>query len=163
MLDESEFLSPYGLRSLSRYHQEHPLVLDFDGPTSRLDYEPVALRSVCGNSDGRAGLVPLNFLATEPLRHLNDFFGDDLTVELPTGSGRKANLDQIAGEPRRRLLSLFVLDASGRRPTHGANPRFQKDPVWPDSLLFHEYFHDETGQGLGASHQTDGRPSLERS
>jgi hypothetical protein len=109
-----------------------------------------------GNSNGRAGLVPLNFLATEPLRHLNDFFGDDLTVELPTGSGRKANLDQIAGEPRRRLLSLFVLDASGRRPTHGANPRFQKDPVRPDSLLL-------MNTGLGASHQTDGRPSLEPS
>jgi hypothetical protein len=142
------------------------LVLDFDGRTCRLDHEPGESRSGLygGNSNwrGRSGF-PLNFLATEPLWYLHDFFGDDLTVELPTGSGRKANLDQVAGELRRRLLSLFVLDASGPRPTHGANPRFQKDPVWPDSLLFHEYFHDETGQGLGASHQTDGRPSLERS
>ena len=77
-----------------------------------------------------------------------------MTVELPTGSGRRANLDQVADELERRLLSLFLLDANGRRPAHGANPRFQKDPVWRDSLLFYEYFHAETGEGLGASHQT---------
>ena len=157
MLDESEFLSPYGLRSLSRYHLEHPLVLDFDGRTCRLDYEPGESRSGLfgGNSNWRGPVwFPLNFLAIESLRHLYNFFGDDLTVELPTGSGRKANLDQVADELRRRLLSLFLLDANGRRPAHGANPRFQKDPVWRDSLLFYEYFHGETGEGLGASHQT---------
>ena len=95
MLDESEFLSPYGLRSLSRYHQEHPLVLDFDGRTCRLDYEPGESRSGLfgGNSNWRGPIwFPLNFLAIESLRHLNDFFGEDLTVELPTGSGKKANL-----------------------------------------------------------------------
>ena len=157
MLDESEFLSPYGLRSLSRYHLEHPLVLDLDGRTCRLDYEPGESRSGLfgGNSNWRGPVwFPLNFLAIESLRHLHDFFGDDLTVELPTGSGRKANLNQVADELRRRLLSLFMLDANGRRPAHGANPRFQKDPAWRDPILFYEYFHAETGAGLGASHQT---------
>jgi hypothetical protein len=96
----------------------------------------------------------LNFLAIESLRHLHDFFGDDLTVELPTGSGKKANLHEVAAELERRLLSLFLLDADGRRPAHGADPRFQNDPAWRDSILFYEYFHGETGQGLGASHQT---------
>ncbi len=157
MLDESEFLSPYGLRSLSRYHLEHPLVLDLDGRTCRLDYEPGESRSGLfgGNSNWRGPVwFPLNFLAIESLRHLHDFFGDDLTVELPTGSGRKANLDQVADELRRRLLSVFMLDANGRRPADGANLRFQKDPAWRDSILFYEYFHAETGEGLGASHQT---------
>ena len=157
MLDESEFLSPYGLRSLSRYHLEHPLVLDFDGRTCRLDYEPGESRSGLfgGNSNWRGPIwFPLNFLAIESLRHLHDFFGEDLTVELPSGSGRKANLDQVADELRRRLVNLFRLDANGRRPAHGANLRFQKDPVWRDSLLLYEYFHGETGAGLGASHQT---------
>jgi hypothetical protein len=90
----------------------------------------------------------------ESFRHLHNFFGGDLTVELPTGSGIKANLSEVAAELERRLLSLFLLDANGRRPAHGANPRFQNDPTWRDSLLFYEYFHGETGEGLGASHQT---------
>jgi hypothetical protein len=157
MLDENEFLSPYGLRSLSRHHQEHPLVLDFDGRSCRLDYEPGESRTGLfgGNSNWRGPIwFPLNFLAIESLRHLHDFFGEDLTVEMPTGSGRKANLNQVSAELERRLLSLFLLDANGRRPAHGPNPRFQKDPVWRDSLLFYEYFHGETGEGLGASHQT---------
>jgi hypothetical protein len=157
MLDEGEFLSPYGLRSLSRHHQEHPLVLDFDGRVCRLDYEPGESRSRLfgGNSNWRGPIwFPLNFHAIESLRHLHACFGEDLMVELPTGSGRKANLGQVADELRRRLLSLFLLDANARRPAHGADPRFQNDPAWRDSLLFYEYFHAETGQGLGASHQT---------
>jgi hypothetical protein len=157
MLDEGEFLSPYGLRSLSRYHEKNPLVLDFDGRASRLDYEPGESRSGLfgGNSNWRGPVwFPLNFLAIESLRHLHDFFGEDLTVELPTGSGKRANLDQVATELRRRLLGLFLPDADGRRPAHGPNSRFQSDPVWRDSLLFYEYFHAETGEGLGASHQT---------
>jgi hypothetical protein len=157
MLDESEFLSPYGLRSLSRHHHEHPLVLDFDGGSYRLDYEPGESHSGLfgGNSNWRGPVwFPLNFLAIESLRHLHNFFGDDLTVELPTGSGKKANLYGVAAELERRLLRLFLLDQNGRRPAHGANPRFQNDPIWRDSLLFYEYFHGETGEGLGASHQT---------
>jgi hypothetical protein len=157
MLDESEFLSPYGLRSLSRYHQDHPLVLGFDGRTSRLDYEPGESHSGLfgGNSNWRGPVwFPLNFLAIESLRHLHNFFGEDLTVELPTGSGKMANLHEVAAELERRVLSLFLLDADGRRPAQGANRRFQNDSAWRDSLLFYEYFHGETGQGLGASHQT---------
>jgi hypothetical protein len=152
-LDETEFLSPYGLRSLSRYHQEHPLVLDFDGRTCRLDYEPRESHSGLfgGNSNWRGPVwFPLNFLAIESLRHLHNFLGEDLTVELPTGSGKRANLDQVATELRRRLLGLFLLDANGRRPAHGPNPHFQNDPTWRDSLLFYEYFHAETAEGLGA-------------
>jgi hypothetical protein len=133
------------------------LVLEFDGRTCRLDYEPGESRSGLfgGNSNWRGPVwFPLNFLAIESLRHLHAFFGEDLTVDFPTGSGRKANLSQVSAELERRLLSLFLLDANGRRPAHGANPRFQKDPLWRDSLRFHEYFHGETGEGLGASHQT---------
>jgi hypothetical protein len=157
MLDESEFLSPYGLRSLSRYHLEHPLDLDFDGRSCGLDYEPGESRSGLfgGNSNWRGPIwFPLNFLAIESLRHLHVFFGDDLMVEMPTGSCRKVNLLEVASELERRLLSLFLLDSNGRRPAHGPNARFQKDPLWRDSLLFYEYFHGETGEGLGASHQT---------
>jgi hypothetical protein len=157
MLDEGEFLSPYGLRSLSRYHQEHPLALDFDGRACQLDYEPGESRSGLfgGNSNWRGPVwFPINFLAIESLRHLHAFFRDDLMVELPTGSGKKANLHEVAAELERRLLSLFLLDANGRRPSHGANRRFRTDPTWRDSLLFYEYFHGETGEGLGASHQT---------
>jgi hypothetical protein len=157
MLDEEEFLSPYGLRSLSRYHLDHPLILNFDGRTAQLDYEPGESRSGLfgGNSNWRGPIwFPLNFLAIESLRHLHACLGEEFTVELPTRSGRKANLGQVADELRRRLLSLFMLDANGRRPAHGANPRFHDDATWRDSLLFYEYFHAETGAGLGASHQT---------
>ena len=157
MLDESEFLSPYGLRSLSRYHLEHPLVLDFDGRTCRLDYEPGESRSGLfgGNSNWRGPVwFPLNFLAIESLRHLHDFFGDELTVELPTGSGRKANLMQVAEELERRLLSLFCSTRTAGARRTAPIPVSRNDPVWRDSLLFYEYFHGETGEGLGASHQT---------
>jgi hypothetical protein len=142
---------------LSRYHQEHPLVLDFDRRTSRLDYEPGESCSGLfgGNSNWRGHIwFPLNFLAIESLRHLHAFFGEDLTVQLPTGSGKKVNLNQVSTKLERRLLSLFLLDPNGRCPAHGANPRFQNDPEWRDSLLFYEYFNRETGEGLGASHQT---------
>jgi hypothetical protein len=142
---------------LSRYHQEHSLVLDFDRRTSRLEYEPGESCSGLfgGNSNWRGPVwFPLNFLAIESLSHLHAFFGEDLTVELPTGSGKKVNLNQVSTELERRLLSLFLLDPNGRRPAHGANPRFQNDPEWRDSLLFYEYFNGETGEGLSASHQT---------
>jgi hypothetical protein len=157
MLDESEFLSPYGLRSLSRYHREHPLIINMDGHVARLDYEPGESRTELfgGNSNWRGPIwFPLNFLAIESLRHLHTSFGDDFTVELPTGSGTQANLQQVAEELERRLLKLFLRDADGRRPALGSNPRFQRDRAWRDSLLFYEYFHGDTGEGLGASHQT---------
>jgi hypothetical protein len=157
MLDETEFLSPYGLRSLSRYHREHPLIIDLDGHAARLDYEPAESRTALfgGNSNWRGPIwLPLNFLAIESFRYLHASFSDEFTVELPTGSGVEANLEQVADELERRLLRLFLRDAGGRRPALGSNPRFQRDGAWRDCLLFHEYFHGDTGEGLGASHQT---------
>jgi hypothetical protein len=157
MLDEAEFLSPYGLRSLSRYHREHPLIVALPGGEARLDYEPA--ESACGifggNSNWRGPVWwPLNYLAIESLRHLHARLGADFTVELPTGSGVQANLGEVADELERRLLRLFLPDAQGRRPAYGDNPRFQNNPAWRDQILFHEYFHGDTGEGLGASHQT---------
>jgi hypothetical protein len=157
MLDETEFLSPHGLRSLSRYHLENPLLIDLDGHTARLDYEPGESRTGLfgGNSNWRGPVwLPLNFLAIESLRHLGACHGSDFTVELPTGSGNQVSLEQAAEELERRLLNLFLRDAEGRRPALGPNPYFQQDSAWRDLLFFNEYFHGETGQGLGASHQT---------
>jgi hypothetical protein len=157
MLDETEFLSPYGLRSLSRYHREHPLIVNLDGQVARLDYEPGESRTGLfgGNSNWRGPIwFPLNFLAIESLRHLHACFGETFTVELPTGSGIEATLGKVAEELELRLLKLFLPDATGRRPVCGANPVFQRDRMWGDSLLFYEYFHGDTGEGLGASHQT---------
>jgi hypothetical protein len=157
MLDEAEFLSPYGLRSLSRYHREHPLIVNMDGHIARLDYEPGESRTGLfgGNSNWRGPIwFPLNFLTIESLRHLHTSFGDAFTVELPTGSGRRVSLQQVAEELERRLLKLFLRDADGQRPALGSNPRFQRDAAWRDSPLFYEYFHGDTGEGLGASHQT---------
>jgi hypothetical protein len=157
MLDETEFLSPFGLRSLSRYHLQHPLIIDINGHVERLDYEPGESRTGLfgGNSNWRGPIwFPLNFLAIESLRHLHASFQDDFTIELPTGSGKQANLEQVAEELERRLLRLFLRDADGRRPALGRKPRFQRDPAWRDCVPFHEYFHGDTGEGLGASHQT---------
>ena len=157
MLDESEFLSPYGLRSLSRYHREHPLILDLGACQARLDYEPA--ESACGifggNSNWRGPVwFPLNFLALESLRHLHACLGESFTVEVPTGSGARAHLGSVADEIERRLLRLFVPDANGQRPALGPHPLFRSDPAWRGPILFHEYFHGDTGEGLGASHQT---------
>jgi hypothetical protein len=157
MLDEAEFLSPYGLRSLSRYHREHPLIVSLPGGDARLDYEPAESRSGLfgGNSNWRGPIwFPLNFLALESLRHLHATLGNAFTVELPTGSGLHANLGQVADEIERRLLQLFLLDDKGRRPVFGDTALLQTDPAWRDHILFHEYFHGDTGEGLGASHQT---------
>jgi hypothetical protein len=157
MLDEDEFLSPFGLRSLSRYHREHPYVLTVSGGEARVDYEPAESASGLfgGNSNWRGPVwFPLNYLIVEALRQLHAGLGDGFTVELPTRSGRRAHLGQVADEIQRRLLSLFLRDAQGRRPFWGADARFQDDPAWRDHLLFHEYFHGDTGEGLGASHQT---------
>jgi len=157
MLDEAEFFSPFGLRSLSRFHREHPLVVALPGGEARLDYEPA--ESHCGifggNSNWRGPVwFPLNFLALESLRNLHECLGDEFTVELPTGSGVQATLEQVAGELERRLLSLFLLDGDGRRPIYGKSALFQRDPAWRDRILFFEYFDGDTGEGLGAMHQT---------
>ena len=157
MLDESEFLSPFGLRSLSRFHREHPLVVQLDGGQAKLDYEPAesATGLFGGNSNWRGPVwFPLNFLALESLRHLHQCLGGGFTVELPTGSGKQAHLGQVADELERRLLALFLLDDRQRRPVYGESALFQGDPAWRDHILFYEYFHGDTGEGLGASHQT---------
>src|SRR6476659_4563071 len=150
MLDEAEFLSPYGLRSLSRYHREHPLIVNMDGHVARLDYEPGESRTGLfgGNSNWRGPIwFPLNFLAIESLRHLHTNFGEDFTVELPTGSGKQANLEQVADELERRLLGLFLRNAEGQRPALGSNPRFQRGGAWGDLCSSTSIF--DTGKGLG--------------
>ncbi len=158
MLDETEFLSSYGLRSLSRFHRDHPLVLEVDGGGSvRLDYEPGESQTALfgGNSNWRGPIwLPLNYLAVGSLRNLHASLGEAFTVEMPTGSGTQMHLGAVADEIERRLLRLFLRDADGRRPVNSGTPRFDDDPAWSEQIAFHEYFHGETGQGLGASHQT---------
>jgi hypothetical protein len=157
VLDEREFLSPYGVRSLSRFHLEHPGVLRLAGEELQIRYVPGESDSGLfgGNSNWRGPVwFPVNFLLVEALQRYHHFYGDDLRVECPTGSGRLMNLAQVAAEIAARLAKLFLPDDRGRRPCHGADRRYAGDPHWKDLVLFHEYFHGDTGQGLGASHQT---------
>ena len=157
MLDEDEFLSPYGIRSLSRYHAEHPFVLEADGREFSIGYEPAESEGELfgGNSNWRGPVwFPINFLIIEGLQRFHHYYGDDLTVECPTGSGNRMTLDQVACELSRRMMRLFERDADGRRPIHGVDEKLQSDPHFRDHVLFHEYFHGDTGRGLGASHQT---------
>jgi hypothetical protein len=157
MLDEDEFLSPHGLRALSRYHAEHPYRLDVHGQRYEVAYLPAESDSGMfgGNSNWRGPVwFPVNYLVLRGLLHLYAYYGDDFTVECPTGSGRQCTLFEVAQELSRRLVSIFLPDADGRRPVYGGTERFQTDPQWKDQLLFHEYFHGDNGAGLGASHQT---------
>jgi hypothetical protein len=157
MLDESEFLSPHGIRSLSRYHQGEPYSFHVDGQAHTIDYQPAESRSGLfgGNSNWRGPVwFPINFLLIEALQKYHHFYGESLTVECPTGSGRRMTLDQVAAELSRRLMQLFLRDASGRRPVFGSQTKLQEDPHWRDCIVFSEYFHGEDGSGLGASHQT---------
>jgi hypothetical protein len=156
MLDETEFLSPFGVRSLSRAHRDRPFVLRLDGTQYTVDYEPAESSNALfgGNSNWRGPVwFPVNYLLIESIQKLHWYYGDDVRVECPTGSGRMLTLWEVAVELSQRLSSLF-LRAGERRPVYGANERFQRDPYWRDLILFHEYFHGDTGQGLGASHQT---------
>ena len=157
MLDESEFLSPYGIRSLSRFHRDHPYSFHVDGQAHTIDYQPAESRSGLfgGNSNWRGPVwYPINFLLIEALQKYHHFYGESLTVEFPTGSGRRMTLDEVAAELSRRLMRLFLRDASGRRPVFGSQRTLQEDPHWRDWIVFSEYFHGENGRGLGASHQT---------
>jgi hypothetical protein len=132
-------------------------VVPLPGGEARLDYEPGESRTGLfgGNSNWRGPVwFPLNFLALESLRHLHDCIGDDFEVDLPSGSGQRANLAQVADELERRLIALFLSDERGERPAGGDPQVFRRDPEWPEPLLFHEYFHGDTGAGLGAAHQT---------
>jgi mannosylglycerate hydrolase MGH1-like protein len=157
VLDENEFLSPYGVRSVSKVHGAQPFVLDAAGTTYRVDYEPgeATTHLFGGNSNWRGPIwFPLNYLLIEALERYHHFYGEGFTVECPTGSGTKLTLGQVAGELKRRLAALFLRNDAGLRPMNGADPRYAADPHWRDLILFHEYFHGDTGLGLGASHQT---------
>ena len=157
MLDEREFLSPYGIRALSRHHAEHPYVVDVDGHQHRVAYEPAESSSGLfgGNSNWRGPIwFPMNFLIVEALQRFEYFYRGEVKVELPTGSGRTLSLGDAAAEISQRLVRIFLRDRHGRRPVHGAVARFADDPHWKDLVLFYEYFHGDNGAGVGASHQT---------
>ncbi len=157
LLDENEFLSPYGLRSVSRFHQEDPYVFHADGREHRVGYVPGESDTGLfgGNSNWRGPVwFPINYLLVEALERYHHFYGDGLRVECPTGSGRLVNLGQVSAELARRLASTFLPDKQGRQPCHGDDRRFAEDPHWRDLVLFHEYFHGDSGRGVGASHQT---------
>jgi hypothetical protein len=157
MLDEREFLSPYGIRALSRYHAEHPFVFHAGGQEYRVSYLPAESDSGMfgGNSNWRGPIwMPVNGLIIRALLQYYSYYGDAFTVECPTGSGRRMTLYQVAEELTRRLAAIFRRDGQGRRPVHGGARKFQEDPHWRDLILFYEYFHGDNGAGLGASHQT---------
>jgi hypothetical protein len=157
VLDENEFLSDHGIRSVSKVHASRPYVLHAGGREYRVDYVPGESDSGVfgGNSNWRGPVwFPLNFLLVEALERYHHFYGDDFRVECPTGSGRLMNLREVAAEISRRLSGLFLPGAAGRRPCHGGDPRYAGDPHWKDLVLFHEYFHGDSGRGVGASHQT---------
>jgi len=157
MLDEQEFLSPHGVRAVSRYHKDHPYVLRLDGMEHRVDYEPAESSSGLfgGNSNWRGPVwFPVNYLLIESLQKFHYFYRDTLTVEFPTGSRTTLDLWQVAAELSRRLTRIFLRDADGRRPVYGGSEKFQRDPHWRDLVLFYEYFHGDNGAGTGAAHQT---------
>jgi len=157
MLDENEFLSPYGIRAISRYHKNNPYVLQVNGTQHRVDYEPAESSTGLfgGNSNWRGPIwFPLNYLIIESLQKFHHYHGEDFKVECPTGSGQMMTLWEVAAEISRRLSHIFLQDSNGRRPVFGAAEKFQTDPNWRDLIPFHEYFHGDNGSGIGASHQT---------
>jgi hypothetical protein len=157
LLDENEFLSPHGIRSLSLVHRDHPYILELGGELREVRYAPGESMSGLfgGNSNWRGPVwFPLNYLLIEALKRYHHFYGDDLRVECPTGSGVMMNLRDVSHEIERRLAKLFLPDPNGRRPCHGTETRYADDPAFRDLVLFYEYFHGDDGRGLGASHQT---------
>jgi hypothetical protein len=157
MLSEDEFLSPHGLRAVSAYHRDHPFVIDLGGTRASVDYEPGESTSGLfgGNSNWRGPVwFPVNHLVIESLYRFYRYLGDEFTVEFPTGSGRRMTLAQVSDELAGRLISLFLEGPEGRRPVFGRYEKFQSDPAWHEVIPFHEYFHGDTGTGIGASHQT---------
>ncbi len=157
VFDETEFLSPYGLRALSAFHRDQPYELDAQGIRASIDYEPAESTTDMfgGNSNWRGPVwFPLNYMVIEALERYDRFFGEELKVEYPTGSGNRMTLGEVAQDLRRRLISLFLVGEDGRRPCFGYVGPFQAGPLWKDNLLFNEYFQGDNGAGLGASHQT---------
>jgi hypothetical protein len=157
MLDENEFLSSYGIRSLSRYHAEHPYVFHADGQEYRVSYLPAESDTGMfgGNSNWRGPIwMPVNGLIIRALLQYYSYYGNTFMIECPTGSGKQMNLYEVAEEIARRAATIFLEDKNGRRPVYGGSQKFQEDPHWHDLILFYEYFHGDNGAGLGASHQT---------
>jgi hypothetical protein len=157
MFDENEFLSPFGVRSLSKYHEQHPYALTIDSATARVGYEPAESQTGTfgGNSNWRGPVwFPMNLLLIESLQRLHHYYGESLTVEYPARSGERVTLSEAAKRLSHRLSSLFLPGADGRRAVYNGNQLFQNDPDFRDHVLFYEYFHGDTGAGLGASHQT---------
>jgi len=157
LLDENEFLSPFGIRSVSQVYAQQPYVLRVNGEEYRVQYDPGESTTALfgGNSNWRGPIwLPINYLLVEALERYHHFYGETLKVECPTGSGRWLNLQQVANELARRLARLFLPDATGHRPAHNHYSRYADDPAWKDLVLFYEHFHGETGRGVGASHQT---------
>jgi hypothetical protein len=157
MLDENEFLSPYGIRALSRFHADHPYVFNAGGEEFRVGYLPAESDNGMfgGNSNWRGPIwMPVNALIVRALLQFYLYYGDEFRVECPTGSGKQLTLFEVAKEISDRLQRIFLRDESGKRPVFGGTAKFQTDPHWRDNLLFYEYFHGDNGAGLGASHQT---------
>jgi hypothetical protein len=157
LFDESEFLSPHGLRALSAWHRDHPYTIDVEGYQASIDYEPAESTTPLfgGNSNWRGPVwFPVNYLVISVLHRYHGFFGDGLTVEYPTGSGKSVTLDVVAADLEDRLISLFTAGPDGRRPFAGQTALLADDPRWRDNIAFNEYFNGDTGAGLGASHQT---------
>jgi hypothetical protein len=157
MLDENEFLSPYGIRSLSRYHENNPYIFNVEGHEYKVNYLPAESDTGMfgGNSNWRGPIwMPVNGLIIRALMQYFNYFGDDFKVEFPTGSGNHLNLYQVAEQIANRLANIFLKDENGNRPAYGGTKKFQEDPNWKDNILFYEYFHGDNGAGLGASHQT---------
>ena len=157
MLDENEFLSPYGIRAISRHHKDNPYRFNVNGHEYRVDYEPAESTSGLfgGNSNWRGPIwFPVNYIIIESLQKFHYYLGNDFKVECPTGSGHYMTLWEAAAEISRRLINIFTKDVEGRRPVFGGTEKFQRDPAWNEYILFHEYFHGDNGAGIGASHQT---------
>ena len=157
MLDENEFLSEYGIRSVSKFHLENPYRFHIDGQTHTISYQPAESDSGLfgGNSNWRGPIwFPINYLLIESLQKFHHYYGDSLRVECPTDSGQLMTLGEVATELSNRLVNLFLRKADGKRPIYGGLNTFQQDPHWRDLILFNEYFHGDNGAGLGASHQT---------
>ena len=157
MLDETEFLSDYGIRAVSKFHEKNPYVFEHEGSRFSVSYAPGESTSGVfgGNSNWRGPIwMPVNFLLIESLRRFHRYYGDDFRVECPVGSGRYLNLEEVATELSRRLSRLFLIDENGRRPVFGDSACHQSDPAFRDNVLFYEYFHGDSGRGVGASHQT---------
>jgi hypothetical protein len=157
MLDENEFLSPHGIRSISKFHDENPYVLTVDGQEFRVDYQPAESDNEMfgGNSNWRGPVwMPINVLLIRALQMYYLYYGDNFKIECPTGSGNVMNLFDVSKEISNRLIRIFTTNENGNRPVYGGTEKFQNDPHWRDHILFYEYFHGENGAGLGASHQT---------